>query len=73
MNESLECMGNPDDCSGPVEMHSLDGLKYWPRCRFHFAERMRSYENSIERYANSDVAPGWFDPTAAGERWDEDY
>ena len=21
----------------------------------------------------SDVAPSWFDPTYAGERWDEDY
>ena len=30
------------------------------------------YENSIERYADSDVPPDWFDPAAAGERWDDD-
>ena len=29
--------------------------------------------DSIARWAHSDVAPSWFDPTAAGERWDDDY
>jgi hypothetical protein len=24
-------------------------------------------------YYQSDVPPAWFDPTYAGERWDEDY
>jgi hypothetical protein len=28
-------------------------------------QRAREYE--------SDVAPSWFDPTYAGERWDDDY
>jgi len=35
--------------------------------------RLERYENSIERYADSDVAPSWFDPSYAGERWNEDY
>jgi hypothetical protein len=30
-------------------------------------------ENSIERWADSDVPPPWFDPTFAGERWEDDY
>ena len=24
-------------------------------------------------YPDSDIAPTWFDPTYAGERWDADY
>lgn len=28
--------------------------------------------DSIARYADSDVVPEWFDPTIAGERWDDD-
>lgn len=60
-------------CRGPVEYHSLDGGRAWPRCTFHFERRLERRENSLERYANSDVAPSWFDPTLAGERWDDDY
>lgn len=26
-----------------------------------------------ERYPDTDTPPGWFDPTAAGERWNDDY
>lgn len=29
--------------------------------------------NSVARWADSDVPPPWFDPCAAGERWDDDY
>lgn len=28
--------------------------------------------DSIARYADSDVEPGWFDPSYAGERWEDD-
>ena len=73
-----ECMdeGRDDEgCQGPVEYHSVDPgrEKAWPRCEYHWGERLRRMEGSLEMYANSDVAPSWFDPTYAGERWDDEY
>lgn len=62
------------DCRGPVEFYATPGrLRAFPRCTRHWEERMDRYENSIERYANSDTPPSWFDPSYAGERWDEEY
>ena len=60
-------------CSGSVEYRAVPGGSGVARCVAHFDARMGRYENSIERYANSDVAPSWFDPSACGERWDDDY
>lgn len=42
------------------------------RCIRHFDERLARYESSIERYAASDAVPSWFDPSYAGERWDDE-
>ena len=64
-----------DECVGPVAQHyngDPDG-KTWPRCSLHQNKREEREANSIERYANSDIAPRWFDPADAGERWDDDY
>lgn len=61
------------DCRGDVEYRAVPGGSAVARCEGHFERRMENYENSIERYANSDVAPDWFDPSYAGERWDDDY
>ncbi len=74
--EEGDCLEFRDDgsCQGKVEYHTLDGLTSWPRCIHHFDLRLKRYEESdLERYANSDVAPSWFDPADAGERWDDDY
>lgn len=61
-------------CRGPVEYRTVGrALTAWPRCEAHFKARLRRYENSIERYADSDVPPSWFDPAAAGERWDDEW
>lgn len=71
--EPLECLDDHDGkCRGLVEYHSLDPGRYraFPRCDFHWDRRLRRRENSIERYADSDVAPSWFDPSYAGESWD---
>ena len=72
-----ECLDWRDDgtCHGPVEYHSLGTGGAFPRCHKHWNERLDRYNdpNSLERYANSDVPPPWFDPADAGERWDEDY
>jgi hypothetical protein len=73
----LRCLDDRDDdeCSGPVRRYfngDPEG-KTWPRCTLHQNEREVRKSHSIERYANSDIAPSWFDPSAAGERWDDDY
>lgn len=64
-----------DQCKGPIEFHSVDPGRAtaWPRCEKHWVKRLERRENSMEKYENSDVAPSWFDPTYAGERWNEDY
>lgn len=61
------------ECGGTVEYRPVPGGSPVARCEVHFERRLDRYENSIERYANSDVAPDWFDPTYCGERWDDDY
>lgn len=71
--EPLECLDRHDGgCQGPVEYHTTGTSgSAWPRCTRHQEARWARYENSIERYADSDVAPEWFDPSYAGESWDE--
>jgi hypothetical protein len=73
--DPIECIDDPDFCSGAVEYRAVPGGTAVPRCVAHFDARLARYEdpNSLERYADSDVAPAWFDPSIAGERWDDDY
>ena len=69
-----DCLNYGDDCRGPVRFHMRPSdWKSFARCDHHQAQREQDRENSMERYADSDVAPGWFDPSYAGERWDDDY
>lgn len=69
-----ECVSYDTDCRGQVEMHSPGGAaRSLPRCEAHAAERARLYERSMERHADSDTAPDWFDPADAGERWNDEY
>lgn len=70
-----ECLNYGDDgrdCAGPVDMWWSGGGHSWPRCTYHGEERLRQYETSMERYADSACAPSWFDPGYAGERWDDE-
>ncbi len=74
--DAEECIDyDPDTCRGEVEPWNPGyGHRSFMRCRHHGEERIRRYEESeLERCAHSDVAPSWFDPTIAGERWDDDY
>ena len=65
-----KCLNQNDECQGSVEWRSTgDALKSWPRCTFHGEKREEQYWSSMERYANSDFAPSWFDPADAGETW----
>jgi hypothetical protein len=69
------CLNENAECDGPVEFHTTgDSLRAWPRCTFHQEKRWAQYDNpnSLERYANSDVPPPGFDPSYAGERWEDD-
>jgi hypothetical protein len=70
-----ECLEyHKGDCSGPVDYHITgSSLKAWPRCQHHAEQRWERYDQSMERYADSDVVPEWFDPADAGERWEDDY
>lgn len=50
--------------SGLSTSHKCEG------CQEDLAGRLAAID---ERYPDSSVAPSWFDPTYAGERWDSDY
>lgn len=70
--DATECLEfSSATCHGVVDYHTLDGLKFWPRCEAHQAQRVERYENSIEKEAQSSSPPSWFDPMAAGESWEE--
>jgi hypothetical protein len=77
MTEELKCLeDHTGACSGPVEYRDpLSGTgKSFPRCAVHWSARLEKQEEIVRKYAPfSDVPPSGFDPTYAGERWDEDY
>ena len=68
----MSCLDFSEDCSGPVEFHSVDpGMSAaFPRCEFHWALRVMMHEQTQQRYGG-DVPPVDFDPTYCGESWDE--
>ena len=72
----LTCIneGGKTPCRGPVEYRTTpdrtDG-KSFLRCEAHFEERLADSERILE--LTSATPPSWFDPTYAGERWEEDY
>lgn len=74
---ALECLDeHPDNsgCQGAVEYHLnpySDSLKAWPRCEKHYGEYVDRMEGIALRYPVN--APSDFDPSYAGERWDDDY
>ena len=70
-----ECLDAGPDCKGPVEYrHALSGTgRSFPRCDHHWSLRLDAQERINRDYPDSPIAPSWFDESAAGERWDEDY
>lgn len=72
--EPVECIDNYlDTCEGAVEYRmalSGTGISY-PRCDKHWSVRLDAEEKLRERYPV--MQPSDFDPSYAGERWDEDY
>jgi hypothetical protein len=68
------CLEHGDDCEGLVEYRtplSSTGRSF-PRCAAHWEARLDAQQRISEDYPDSPVAPPWFDPAAAGERWDDD-
>jgi hypothetical protein len=78
MDEALPadtCLEYGDECSGAVTYQlpmSGTGVSY-PRCEHHADQRLALQERLNRDYPDSPNPPAWFDPTYAGEHWDEDY
>jgi hypothetical protein len=76
-HEEPKCLeDHTGECSGPVEYRDpLSGTgQSFPRCATHWTARLKKQEEIVRKYAPfSDVPPAGFDPTYAGERWDENY
>lgn len=65
-----------DECQGSVELReSLSGTGTpIARCDRHWSKRLDIQDGINRRYApSSNVPPRGFDPSYAGECWDEDY
>jgi len=74
MTEELECLDSYNSsCVGVIELRpSLTGTgTSIPRCNKHWEDRLDKEERIRERYPYN--APSDFDPSYAGERWDDDY
>jgi len=70
---TLECLESGPDCSGPVEyrMSLSPSGKSFPRCEHHWERRLDEQERINRDYPDSPIAPPWFDPSYAGESWDD--
>lgn len=73
--ETLECLDGPVMCKGEVRYRmALSGTgRSFPRCDKHWDDRLDVQDGINSRYPDSPFAPSGFDPSYAGESWDEDY
>lgn len=62
-------------CEGAVEYRmSLSGSGMsFERCDRHWGLRLERDAQIRQDYPDSPIAPSWFDPMDAGERWNDDY
>lgn len=69
----LECIQSNDDCQGKVEYREpLSGTgKAFPRCEHHWELRLIAQADINRRYG-SPSAPPDFDPSYAGETWEDE-
>ena len=72
MTETLKCLDADSTCAGAVEYRMpLSGTgKSFPRCATHWSARLDVQAGINRRYPTH--APSDFDPSYAGESWDED-
>jgi hypothetical protein len=73
--DAPECLdGLKSACAGEVEYRmplSATGVSF-PRCEKHWNERLDLQEKLNRDWPDSPIPPAWFDPTYAGERWNEE-
>ncbi len=73
-DDDLQCLDHHQGgCEGEVEYRyalSATGRSF-PRCDAHWSARLDEQERINQRYPQH--APSDFDPSYAGESWDEDY
>ena len=65
------CLERGDRCTGTVQYRtplSSTG-KSFPRCDWHWGERLDLQDRVRQDYPDSNVPPRWFDPSYAGESW----
>lgn len=66
--------GNARPCRGETfERWSRSGMTSTIRCQNCQSAHDDVLDGIARRYPDSDFAPAWFDPTYAGERWNDDY
>lgn len=71
----LECLDeHKGGCEGQVELRpSLTGTgTRIARCDAHWQARLDWQEDHDRVYPDGPTPPAWFDPEAAGERWEDD-
>ncbi len=70
----MRCLRENDQCRGEVsERASFAGTgTLIAECAAHLDRSIESNQRHREIYPDSPNAPSWFDPTDAGERWDDD-
>lgn len=69
---ATECTEYGPDCRGPVDEHSSrSGMTSARRCDGHWYAHCDRLDAISRRYPDSPSAPSWFDPSYAGESWDE--
>jgi len=80
INQPDECLDESRFCQGPIVLtESLSGETRAYRCERHaddYRDRMDALDRDVrERFPGWDVPgsvpPAWFDPSYAGESWDE--
>lgn len=71
--EPLRCLDEGPDCEGPVELR-LNPRTWasWPRCDVHWRKWLDAIDGVNRRYPDQANPPAGFDPSAAGESWDEE-
>ncbi len=70
-----ECLdAHKGGCDGSVELRpSLTGTGLAiARCDEHWSQRLDFQEAHERIYPDSPIPPAWFDPEAAGERWEDE-
>jgi hypothetical protein len=72
-DECLRASHDSAKCSGELAERWTEHGTRIVECHHHMTESFVRNQEIAERYPDSPVPPAWFDPTIAGESWDDDY